>query len=487
MSHATEGSASELAYSSFLKSYPTYAETAALDGLRAREYDRLDHTRQVYLDYTGGSQYAASQLREHFDLLRGSVFGNPHSTSGTSMASTEWLQRARAHVLEFFQAPPGEYLAIFTPNASGGLKLVGESYPFAPGARYLLTTDNHNSVNGVREFARSRGAAVEYVPLQLPELRIDRPALRKQLQAKDRSHPGLFAFPAQSNFSGVQHPLDLIDEARDAGWDVLLDAAAFVPTNRFDLSRHKPDFAVISFYKMFGYPTGAGCLLMRRDVLPRLHRPWFAGGAVRIASVRAGLIVRHDDEAGFEDGTVDYLNLPAIDIGLRHLEQVGLDRIHERVRCLAGYLLDGMASLKHGNGRSMIHVHGPKNLDSRGATIALNVIDPQGIPWDIGEIEDRAARVGISLRSGCFCNPGVGEVIYGLSAEQIEELFHDESLTFDCMRTRVRQRYGQEVGATRASLGIATNFADVHRFLQFLEEFRDLDSGGTCPIVSIQC
>ena len=47
--------------------------------------------------------------------------------------------------------------------------------------------------------------------------------------------PRLFAFPAQSNFSGVKHPLDLVGDAHRAGWDVLLDAAAFVPTNRLDL------------------------------------------------------------------------------------------------------------------------------------------------------------------------------------------------------------------------------------------------------------
>src|SRR5215212_5812436 len=106
MSHATEGSASELAFASFLEKYPTYAGTAALDGLRAREYDRLDRARQVYLDYTGGSQYASSQLRAHFDLLRDSVFGNPHSTSAASMAATEWLHRTRDRILDFFHAPP---------------------------------------------------------------------------------------------------------------------------------------------------------------------------------------------------------------------------------------------------------------------------------------------------------------------------------------------------------------------------------------------
>ena len=65
----------------------------------------------------------------------------------------------RSAVLRFFNASPDEWVVVFTTNASQALKLVGESYPFGPGGRYLLTFDNHNSVNGIREFARARGAA----------------------------------------------------------------------------------------------------------------------------------------------------------------------------------------------------------------------------------------------------------------------------------------------------------------------------------------
>ena len=71
----------------------------------------------------------------------------------------------------------------------------------------------------------------------------------------------------------------------DRGWSVLLDAAAFVPTNRLDLGAVAPDFVVISFYKMVGYPTRVGCLLIRNDVVSRLRRPWFADGTVNFATV----------------------------------------------------------------------------------------------------------------------------------------------------------------------------------------------------------
>ena len=357
----------DAAYAAFLAAYPSYATTAALDDLRTREYARLDAAGQVYLDYTGGGLYAEGQLRAHLDLLSHNVFGNPHSHNPTSQAMTCLVDEARAYVLEYFNAPPDEYVAIFTPNASGALKLVGEAYPFGPSDHYLLTFDNHNSVNGIREFARRKGAQFTYLPIVQPDLRIDPAMLDASL---DLARPGahnLFAFPAQSNFSGVQHPLEMIAQARARGWDVLVDAAAFAPTNRLDLARWLPDFVPLSFYKMFGYPTGIGCLLARDG----LHwRSWCAPGMPAAPSpsprCRATGTTWSPGEAGFEDGTINYLNIPAVEIGLRHLATVGMDVIHERVMCLTGWLIDRLSALKHSTGQPLVRIHGPANLERRG-------------------------------------------------------------------------------------------------------------------------
>src|SRR5215207_8293014 len=160
------------AEAAFLEARPSYRETAVLDELRASEYGRLDATGDVYLDYTGGGLYAASQLEEHLRQLRESVYGNPHSVNPTSSAATVLVEQARAAVLRYFNAPESEYACIFTPNATGALRLVGEAYPFGPQDRFLATFDNHNSVNGIREFARAKGARTAYVPLEAPDLRV---------------------------------------------------------------------------------------------------------------------------------------------------------------------------------------------------------------------------------------------------------------------------------------------------------------------------
>ncbi|HLG65363.1 MAG TPA: aminotransferase class V-fold PLP-dependent enzyme [Ktedonosporobacter sp.] len=479
----SETTAMHEAERAFRQAYPAFEHTSSLDVLRAKEYARLDELGHTYLDYTGGGLYAESQLRQHFDLLRHHVFGNPHSLNPTSRASTELVERARASVLNFFHASPDEYDVIFTANASQALKLVGEAYPFQSGGQFLLLFDNHNSVNGIREFARAKGASFTYLPVMAPDLRVEETLLDLLLAQDNRGAHRLFAYPAQSNFTGVQHPLKWIEEAQARGWHVLLDGAAFVPTNRLDLSRWHPDFIPLSFYKMFGYPTGVGCLLARKAALDTLQRPWFAGGTVWGISVQGdGYVLLSGGEA-FEDGTLNYLSLPAVEIGLKHLQAIGMEVIHERVQILTSWLLDTLLSLRHSNGTPLVQVYGPHTTDRRGGTIALNFLTPDGSMIDERVIDRRASDIHLSLRTGCFCNPGAGEAVFNLSKEALHHAFHEgakdalpqflgaeKTLSWDQFLADLGMQNG---GAVRVSLGLVTNFADVYRLVQFAQTFLD--------------
>lgn len=477
----------DTAYAQFLQAFPPFAQTERLDHLRATEYARLDRTGQIYLDYTGGGLYGESQVQQHVAMLTGQVWGNPHSHNPTSLAMTHKVEAARAYVLSYFRADPEEYVAIFTANASGSLKLIGESYPFAPGGTYALVFDNHNSVNGIRQFAQAKGSEVAYVPVCLPELRLDQAALERILNQPTNGRPRLFAYPGQSNYSGVQHGLQWVAYAQERGWDVLLDAAAFVPTNRLDLSQVKPEFITLSFYKIFGYPTGVGCLLARKEALAKLHRPWFAGGTVSMVSVHWPAYQLAAAEAGFEDGTVNYLSLPAVEIGLRHIEAIGLEMIHERVNCLTGWLLTQLTQLHHDNGRPLVQIYGPTDTESRGGTISLCLLDPDDCPYDEQQVEALASQANISLRTGCFCNPGAGETAHHLTNEEIKQYYQEKhGMSYPDFQQWVQEKSGKKIGAIRVSTGLASNFADVYQFIKFASTFcnkHTADIGGSeiCP------
>ncbi len=465
------------AYRAFLDAHPSYGDTSRLDDLRATDYERLDRLGQIYLDYTGGGLYGISQVRAHHDRLRDGVFGNPHSNNPTSLAASALVEDARSAVLAFLNADPGEYGVIFTSNASGGLKLIGESYPFEPGSRYLLTYDNHNSVNGIREFARRRGATVTYLPVNAPHLRVDGKTVAAELTRSSAGGHRLFAYPAQSNFSGVQHPLEWVDWAHEHGWHVVLDCAAFAPTNRLDLSKVTPDFVPLSFYKIFGYPTGIGALVFRNDALKALRRPWFAGGTITMASVQGDDWYRlAPGHAGFEDGTVDYLGLPAVALGLAHVSAIGIHVIHERVMALTAWLIEQLTSLAHGNGAPVARIFGPTDMTQRGATVAFYLQGPDGMPYDVKGIEQLAIRRCISIRTGCFCNPGDGEAAHGITREEMAHCFVGRTgpVTFEECSESLRASTGKAPNTMRISLGLASNFADVFAFLVFARLFVDV-------------
>jgi molybdenum cofactor sulfurtransferase len=308
----------------------------------------------------------------------------------------------------------------------------------------------------------------------MPELRLDVARLETLLNDADPACANLFAYPAQSNFSGVKHPLDIVRKAQSKGWRVLLDAAAFVPTSRLDLSAVQPDFVTLSFYKMFGHPTGVGALLIRRSALASLKRPWFAGGTVNFASVQGQAHVLSPNEAAFEDGTLNYLSIPAVEIGLLHLQSIGIETIAERVRCLTGWLLEELLALRHTNGRAMVRIYGPANTQARGGTVTLNLYDPQGHLLDYRRVEELAGAENISLRTGCFCNPGAGEIAEGLTEEDMRAGFTmGAEINLQSFIRLMQERGHKSAGAIRASIGLATNFADVWRFLRFIAGFRD--------------
>ena len=434
--------------------------------LRAREFARLDRSGEAYLDYTGSALYADSQVQVHLEFLAESVLGNPHSQSVASLRSTEVIEDARRLALAFFSADPDEYEVVFTANASGGVRLVAEAFQFRPGSRLVLSADNHNSVNGIREIARARGADVAYARLD-DELRLESPerSLTRTIA------PSLFAFPAQSNFSGAQHPLGLIDMAQRAGYAVLLDAAAFVPTNALRLDAVRPEFVVLSFYKMFGYPTGVGALIARRDALAALVRPWFAGGTVEFVSTQNQTHMLKAGAEAFEDGTPNFASIAAVPAGLELLGEIGMDNVKRRVGQLTAQLLGELTALRHPDGRAMARVYGPNDERARGGTVTFNVVGRSGRVVPYQHVEQAALASGVSIRGGCFCNPGAAERAFGFPAAE----------SAACMDRARREGFTVEgfaeclggnvaVGAVRASIGIATNEADIGRLIGVVTE-----------------
>lgn len=343
---------------------------ATIDGLREREFARLDATGTAYLDSTGAALYPESIVRHDMARLTSGVFGNPHSESAASRTSTDAMNTARALTLQLFDADPADYEVVFTANASSAIRILAEAFPFRPGSRLVMTADNHNSVNGLRVAARRRGAAVEYVPLDSELRSLDPAPLLSPASA-----PSLFAYPAQSNFSGVRHPPEWVTEAQHRGYQVLLDAAAYAGTSSLTLTEVPADFVAISYYKLFGYPTGVGALIVRREALSMLKRRFFAGGTVQFVSVQNRIARPRRGAEAFEDGTPSFLSMPALGDGLRWFQDLGMGPIERHVSNLTNEMIDRFTALG-----ARVLIYGPRSAHARGGTMAFN-LQRGGAAW----------------------------------------------------------------------------------------------------------
>jgi selenocysteine lyase/cysteine desulfurase len=157
-----------------------------------------------------------------------------------------------------------------------------------------------------------------------------------------------------------------------------------------------------------------------------------------------------------------------VEIGLKHIESIGYDVIHERVRSLTGWLLENLTSMKNANGTQLVRMYGPTRIEKRGGAVTVNFYDPNNEPLDHRFIEQQANEANISLRTGCFCNPGAGEVALEISRVELDVCFTlaglEDRLTVDDFRSCID---GKSTGAVRISVGMISNFNDIQGFLAF--------------------
>lgn len=463
---------------------------------------------QHYLDFTGTSLYLNSQVDAASQELLRSVYGNPHSVNPASARTTKLVDDLRADLLEFFNADPDDYQLVFVRSATGGLQMLGESFPWHRGGSYKYMLASHNSVLGIREYATKLGAS--FVGSVTEEDVLDWLG-SGDAQDDDQTNTNnnnnsssttdarysLFAFPAKDNYSGVLYPLSWIKAIQNKStkfhkWFVLLDAAAFVPTHRLDLTQYPADFIAISFYKLFGLPTGVGAWIIRRSAAPFLLKTYWGGGSVFTATASYQWKIRHVGHDRWEDGTLPFLNIMALRHGLREMERLGgIDAVEDHVHCVGTLLSEELRALQHSNGRPLVRLfgrHGNETEDfKQGATANFLILKPDGqevFSYKTASVE--LADGGFHVREGCMCVPGICYASLGLKDEEVAALAeskHDDFSDWEWIRV---ERGGQEVtlplGTIRVSLGWMSRVQDVDALVGFLlRNYRDRTDDALAP------
>ncbi|XP_050419672.1 molybdenum cofactor sulfurase 1 isoform X2 [Adelges cooleyi] len=449
-----------------------------------------------YLDHAGSALYADSQIDAVMFDLKTNLYGNPHSSGQPSTACEEIIDRVRFKILKHFNTNTEKYSVIFTSGATGALKTVAECFAWHDkchqsnehasdcqwqGSAFAYTQDNHTSVLGMRELAEN----VQDVCLTRIQIS-DAP--NTDLSVCPKSGNSLFVYPAQSNFSGYKYPLSWIRKCQNGAldrytensgskWYVLLDAASHVSTDYLDLSEYSPDFVAVSFYKMFGYPTGIGALLVHnRTGANALNRKrYYGGGTVEITLARNRHHVPKTTtlHEWFEDGTVDFLSIIAIDHGLNTLRELAgpMQSVSQRVFELAAYLYAKMCTARHGNQKPLFRIYTDSDYTCRefqGGVVNFNVLRANGEHVGYNEVRNVADNNGIVLRVGCFCNPGACQTHLNLSDQQIQ---NNHQKTGHVCGDDIDLIDGTPTGSVRVSFGYQSCVSDADTMYNIMVKY----------------
>ncbi|XP_018567860.1 molybdenum cofactor sulfurase 3 isoform X2 [Anoplophora glabripennis] len=292
----------------------------------------------------------------------------------------------------------------------------------------------------------------------------------------------LFVFPAQCNFSGSKYPLSWIDKVKNGAlnsfikekstnWYVVLDAASYISTNNLDLNKYKPDFVPISFYKMFGYPTGIGALLVKKTSENLLVKKYFGGGTIFMAlSSKNVMVPRSSMQERFEDGTLPFLSILAIKHGFDTINRLNLnfDLISQHTFSLAQYVYRNLLLMHHSNGNPVVVLYHDtvfSNRDHQGGIVNFNLLRPNGDFIGYSEVSHMSNLHGIQIRTGCSCNPGACQRFLKLSTDDVKKHFDAGHVCGD--QHDLVDNY--PTGSVRISFGYMTTQEDADKLLNMIE------------------
>lgn len=309
-------------------------------------------------------------------------------------------------------------------------------------------------------------------------------------------------------------------------WNILLDVAKAAATSLVDIpNMYAPDYAVASFYKMFGYPTGLGILIMKKEPkrvkrimddtseeeslminsseAPSLqqeenvHSPrrrhYFGGGSVDVILPHKDFVITRNSQQLVDNDNGEHVDLAVMVHGTEHFRGIlqlthgfkeltslgGMKAICSHATCLAEGLVCRLKQLVHDNGSSVVQIYGRwgeivgKNTPSNGVllpgpTVTFNIQDRDGSIIGYDEVSRLSSlnNPPIQLRTGCFCNPGACQEALALSETDVLEHYQSGHVCGD----RRGVINGKPTGAIRASFGKDSIWEDMNALVSFIQK-----------------
>uniref|UniRef100_M8CED3 Molybdenum cofactor sulfurase n=1 Tax=Aegilops tauschii TaxID=37682 RepID=M8CED3_AEGTA len=421
-----------------------------VDQMRVADFQRLQGT--VYLDHAGAALYSEQQMADVVKDLTSNVYGNPR------ILGSHYQETLFYFLLSIYALSKGATALAVDIEEDKGL----EKKHGSPSSD-LFKISRHSN--------QRRGGDV-----------LSQNCQNGSLSAVSENNWNLFAFPSECNFSGQKFNLNLVklikegnlvglpSQQQQGQWMVLIDAAKGCATEPPNLDVYPADFVVCSFYKIFGYPTGLGALIVKNEAASLLNKTYFSGGTVAASIADIDFVQKRKSiEQVLEDGTISFLSIASLQHGFKIIEMLTTSAIALHTSSLATYVRKKMLYMKHRNKKNVCIIYGQeasKVADLKTSpTITFNLKREDGTWFGYREVEKLASLSGIHLRTGCFCNPGACAKYLGLSHSDLVSNFEAGHVCWDDNDVIK----GKPTGAVRISFGYISTYQDAEEFLKFLQ------------------
>lgn len=353
--------------------------------------EQVHGRKLVYLDNaatTQKPQVVMDAITEAYSKWNANVHRGVHHLS---QVATQNHEEARKKVAGLLHAQSEEEI-IFTKGTTDSINMLARSFGDAmvkEGDEIIVSQlEHHSNIVPWQMLCERKKAVLKVIPLR-EDLSLDVEAFKELLSERTR----LVSVAHVSNVLGIVNPIEeIVRLAHERGVAVCIDGAQSVPHLAVDVQRLDCDFLVMSAHKMYG-PTGLGVLYGKKEWLDKL--PPAEGGGEMIEHVSFQKTTYNVLPYKFEAGTPNYVGSYAFGKAIDYVQEIGLEKIAEYEKELAGYLEAQLAAIPN----VRVYAAGQE----KAGVVSFNVYREDGAlihPFDVGVLLDRQ---GVAVRTGHHC------------------------------------------------------------------------------------
>ena len=233
----------------------------------------------------------------------------------------------RAATAELLNAR-GPHEIAFVPNTATGVSMAAGSIEWSPGDRILVTDAEYPSNRHFYNALQDRGIELDVV-VQQPDGRIPTEDIISAVTERTRLI-GISHVQWGSGFRSSLRPL--ADAIHGVGGLISVDAIQSLGALPLDVQADDIDFVAAGGHKWLLGPTGSGLLYIREELIGELIPPLLGANSMAEGLADGNEVINLSPDASrFEPGATPTATLLGLRASIRHLLDIGIDRVWERL------------------------------------------------------------------------------------------------------------------------------------------------------------